>query len=362
MLLTIMDLLKYSFIGIPPLRRATGRVLTIGKIFILSFILVACARKETSFIKNQNVGGALGTSYSIIYIADSELDFQREIDSVFDVMNKSMSTYIPTSDISKINEGDSTLVVDEMFKKVFKLSKEIHQTTDGYFDPTVGTLVNAWGFGPGKQIELDSTRVDSLLQYVGFEKVKLAGNSTIKKQYPEIKFDFNAIAKGYAIDRLAIMLDEKGISDYLIEVGGEVVGKGKNRIKEKYWVIGIDDPENESGGALKKLINLKNRAMASSGNYIKFRVDEKTREKFVHTVNPKTGYTRNSSTLGATVLAENCAKADGYATAFMAMDLKDVKNLLKTIKVIDAYIVYSDENGAIQEFMTEGFKKVIVSE
>jgi len=330
--------------------------------FFFGFVFLTSCTSQPSFIKNQNVGGALGTSYSIIYVADSELDFQREIDSVFEVVNKSMSTYIPTSDISKINEGDSTLVVDEMFQEVFNLSKEIYQTTNGYFDPTVGTLVNAWGFGPGKQIELDSARVDSLLQYVGFDKVKLTDNSTIKKQYSEIKFDFNAIAKGYAIDRLAIMLDEKGISDYLVELGGEVVGKGKNRIKEKDWVIGIDDPEGKDRGTPKKLINLKNRAMASSGNYIKFRVDKKTGEKFVHTVNPKNGYTRNSSTLGATVLAENCAQADGYATAFMAMNLMDVKNLLTTLNVIDAYIVYSDENGAIQEFMTEEFKKVIVLE
>lgn len=333
------------------------------KIFIFfGFVFLTSCASQPSLIKNQNVGGALGTSYSIIYLSDSELDFQKEIDSVFEAVNQSMSTYIPTSDISKINKGDSTLVVDEMFMEVFKLSKEIHQTSDGYFDPTVGTLVNAWGFGPGKQIDLDSTRVDSLLEYVGFDKVKLVAKGTIKKQHPEIKFDFNAIAKGYAIDRLAIMLDEKGISNYLVEVGGEVVGKGKNRIKEKDWLIGIDDPEGEGRSTPKTLINLKNRAMASSGNYIKFRVDEETGEKYVHTINPKTGYTRSSSTLATTVLAENCAKADGYATAFMAMDLKDVKDLLTTLDVIDAYVIYSDENGLIQEYMTEGFNKVIVSE
>lgn len=359
------DLLKYNFSAIPSAnwRRASVGVLSIGKIFIFfGFVFLTSCVSQPSLIKNQNVGGALGTSYSIIYISDSKLDFEKEIDSVFEVVNRSMSTYMPTSDISNINEGDSTLVVDKMFKEVFELSKEIHQKTEGYFDPTVGTLVNAWGFGPGEQIELDSTRVDSLLRYVGFEKVQLTNKATITKQYPEIQFDFNAIAKGYAIDRLTIMLDEKGISDYLVEVGGEVVGKGQNRIKHKDWVIGIDDPEGEGKGAPKKLIHLKNRAMASSGNYVKFRVDEETGEKYVHTINPKTGFTRNSATLAVTVLAENCATADGYATAFMAMDLKDVKDLLSTLKLLDAYIVYSDENGVIQELMTEGFKRVIVSE
>lgn len=360
----MMGLLKYSFSEIPTLRANTGGFLAVGKIFIVSFILVAwaCNGIAPRLFKNQNVGAALGTSYSIIYIADSELDFQKEIDSVFEVVNKSLSTYIFNSDISKINDGDSTLVVDEMFKEVFELSKEIHQATDGYFDPTVGTLVDAWGFGPGKQIELDSARVDSLLRYVGFNKVGLEANGTIKKQHPEIKFDFNAIAKGYAIDVLAIMLDEKGISDYLIEVGGEVVGKGMNKIKDKDWVIGIDDPEVAFRGTPKKLINLNDRAMASSGNYIKFRLNEETGEKYVHTINPKTGYTRNSSTLAATVLAENCAKADGFATAFMAMDLKDVNNLMNSLERIDVYIIYSDQNGTIQEYMTEGFKDVIISE
>ena len=306
------------------------------------------------------MGGALGTSYSITYLADTELDYQTAIDSVFKVVNQSMSTYIPTSDISRINEGDSTIVIDHMFKEVFELSKEIHRNTNGYFDPTVGTLVDAWGFGPGEQIELDSLKVDSLLNFVGFEKVLLNGNGNIIKEHPEIKFDFNAIAKGYAIDRLARMLEAKGISDYLVEVGGEVVGKGTNRIREKDWVVGIDDPEGEGVGTPRKLIYLRNRAMASSGNYIKFRVDPVTGEKYVHTIDPKTGYTKNSHILGTTVLADNCATADGYATAFMAMDLSAVKNLLSEKSGIDAYIIFSDENNSAQEFMTQGFEKMVV--
>ncbi|MBM1108066.1 FAD:protein FMN transferase [Aurantibacter crassamenti] len=329
-------------------------------IMLLAFVITSCSSQPT-LVKNQNVGGALGTSYSIIYISKGELDFQTQIDSVFAAVNQSMSTYIPTSDISKINVGDSTVVVDEMFKEVFELSKEVYQATNGFFDPTVGTLVNAWGFGPGKQIELDSAKVDSLLDYVGFEKVQLLANNTIKKQSSRIKFDFNAIAKGYSIDRLALMLDKKGIENYLVEVGGEVVAKGINSIKQKEWVIGIDDPEAESRNP-KKLIYLKDRAMASSGNYIKFRINEETGEKYVHTVNPKTGFTQNSSTLGATVFANNCATADGYATSFMAMNLSDVKIVLSKHQELDAYLVYSDENGGIKEFMTEGFRNRIISE
>ncbi|HET8736884.1 MAG TPA: FAD:protein FMN transferase [Pricia sp.] len=319
----------------------------------------SCSRTP-EIIKNVSVGTALGTSYSLIYLSDRPLDFQREIDSVFAAVNRSLSTYIPTSDISKINRGDSTLVVDAMFRDVFRISKEVHEKTDGYFDPTVGVLVDAWGFGPGKQMQLDSTRVDSLLDYVGFEKIRLTDRNTIKKANPDIHLDFNAIAKGYAIDRLARLMDARGIRDYLLEVGGEVVAKGTNRIKKKRWVVGIDDPQMGEIRELKTRIYLKDRALASSGNYRKFRMDPITGEKYVHTVDPKTGFTKNANTLGATVLADTCAKADAYATAFMAMDLDDALKLLTAQREIDAYIIYLDEQGETREFMTEGFQALVV--
>jgi len=311
-------------------------------------------------IKNSNVGGALGTSYSIIYLSDKELDFQREIDSVFSAMNQSLSTYIPTSDISKINQGITGITVDLMFQEVFEISKEIYSKTDGYFDPTVGALVNAWGFGPGKKVLMDSTKVDSIMGLVGLNKVHLNENNKIVKEQSNIYIDFNAIAKGYAIDRLAKMMDEKGIDDYLLEVGGELVAKGSNKIKQKPWVVGIDDPQVEEGRRLKIVIELQDRALASSGNYRKFRIDSITGKKYVHTIDPKTGYTKNANTLGVTVLANSCAMADGYATAFMAMDLNKTMDFLSHQKELEAYVIYLDKDGQTKEFMTEGFKKVVL--
>lgn len=326
----------------------------------LFFLLVySCTPDAPKIVKNQNVGAALGTSYSLTYLSNRQLDFQREIDSVFDAVNHSLSTYIPNSDISKINRGDSTLVVDAMFRDVFNLSKEIYEETNGYFDPTVGVLVDAWGFGPGEQIELDSTRVDSLLEYVGFNKVTLTDENTIEKSNAAIHFDFNAIAKGYSIDRLARLMDQKNIQNYLLEVGGEVVAKGTNTSKGKQWVVGIDDPQTDEQRKIKILISLEDRALASSGNYRKFRMDSLTGIKYVHTIDPKTGFTKNANTLGVTVLAENCAKADAYATAFMAMDLEQAIKLLTGERELEAYIVYLDEKGETQEFMTEGFKNLI---
>ena len=177
----------------------------------LALVFLVSCDLDKPWIRNVAAGPALGTSYSIIYLTKEPLDIQRQIDSVFSVVNQSMSTYIPDSDISKINRGDTTVEVDLMFKEVFQLSKEVSDQTDGYFDPTVGVLVDAWGFGPGEQIELDSARVDSLLQYVGFEKVSITDRGSIVKTNPGIRFDFNAVAKGYAIDRLGALLDELNV-------------------------------------------------------------------------------------------------------------------------------------------------------
>lgn len=302
----------------------------------------------------------MGTSYSITTLYQGEINLEEEIDSVFTVINNSMSTYIPDSDISKINRGESEIVVDLMFRDVFELSKEVHNRTNGSFDPTVGPLVNAWGFGPTKQHELDSAKVDSILQFVGFEKVSLTEQGTVIKKDPRIFFDFNAVAKGYAIDRLAALFDQKGIENYLIEVGGEIVAKGENTLKNKSWIVGIDDPQVEEGRRLKLTLQLKDKALASSGNYRKFRLDSVTGKKYVHTIDPKTGYTKDGRTLAASVISNTCAKADAYATAFMVMELSETKVLLDTIEELEAYIIYFDDNGELTEFMTPAFKKLVV--
>lgn len=329
------------------------------KVIFLGVALLFLGCGKGKWTKNQNWGNALGTTYSIIYITDGELDYQQEIDSVFQAVNHSMSTYIPDSDISKINEGDSTIVVDDMFREVFDISSKVYSASRGYFDPTIGVLANAWGFGPGEQLELDSLKVDSLLGYVGWDKVRLNDDHTISKAHPAIRFDFNAVAKGYAIDRLGAMLDAKGIQNYLVEVGGEVLAKGTNLISGKQWTVGIDDPQVETGRQLKLIVLLEDKAMASSGNYRKFRVDPETGKKYVHTINPKTGYTKNSNVLATSVVANTCAIADAFATTFMAMDLEDSKQVLQDHTELEAYIIYLDDDGETKEFMTDGFKAFV---
>lgn len=326
---------------------------------VLSGVLIAGCTDTLPLREQVYQGGALGTSYAIKVFASDTTDLRPQIDSVFRVINHSLSTYLPDSDISRINGGDYSISVDAMFREVFEASVRIHNRTKGYFDPTVGVLVDAWGFGPGAALEMDSTRVDSLLQFVGLEKVQLSPDSRIVMELPGIRLDFNAIAKGYAVDRLGLMLEDRGVSDYLVEVGGELRTLGINQLKQQAWVVGIDDPQVVDGREIKQIISLSDRAMASSGNYRKFRVDSITGQKYVHTIDPRSGFTKNSRILAVSVLAETCMEADAYATAFMAMDLESSQEILGANPDLEGYIIYLDEGGRAIEYMTPGFEAVL---
>ncbi len=324
---------------------------------VAAFLLLLACQGKSAHEAYYFRGPALGTSYSITLHGMENRFEQAALDSLFHAVNTSMSTYQKDSDISRINAGDSTIRVDAMFREVFEISEEVFSRTQGAFDPTVGVLVDAWGFGPGQAMALDSTRVDSLMTYVGFDKVALGPDGQVRVDTPGLRFDFNAVAKGYAIDRIAVLMDSLGYEDYLLELGGEIVAKGRNRIKDKPWVVGVDDPQAEETRELKVVLALYDEALASSGNYRKFREDPETGERYVHTVDPRTGFTKNSNILGATVIAKRCAVADAYATAFMAMELDASMALLEKTSGLEAYIIYLDENGETREFMTPGFRE-----
>lgn len=303
-------------------------------------------------------GGALGTTFSLVFFEEDYDPVSRAIDSVIDTVNASMSTYHPNSLISRINGGEE-LAVDPMFREVMEISEEVYTKSNGYFDPTVGVLVNAWGFGPLAGKLPDSSQVDSLLRYVGFPKVHIDEQGILRKELPGIRLDFNAVAKGYAIDRVGIALEELGLSDYMFELGGEIVVKGINQHKKQPWTIGIEDPvaAEEGSRTTRRLVRLNGGAMASSGNYRKFRIDSVTGEKYVHTIDPISGYSKNSAILATSVLAPDCARADAYATALMAMDLQDGMDLLQANDQIEGYIIYLDEENRLREYFTPGFKE-----
>ena len=313
---------------------------------------------------NLNVlqGNAFGTTYSIQYFAETPLEVEKGIDSVIYLVNKSVSTYLPKSDISRINQGDTTVVTDAIFKEVFRISETVYTNSQGYFDPTIGVLRNAYGFGDEKPLErIDSTTLDSLRKFVGFRKVTILSDGTVRKEYPEIYFDFNAIAKGYGIDLIGRYFESQGVDNYLIELGGELLAKGKNVEKDKSWLAGVESIDSEiENRTASAIIKLEDKAMAASGNYRKFRIDPQKGQKYVHTINPLTGRAQQSDVTSATVVAPNCALADAYATTFMAMGLEKSKELLPTLDQVEAYLTYVDADNNPKLYITKGFQELIV--
>ena len=242
------------------------------------------------------------------------------------------------------------------------MSLEVYQRTEGYFDPTIGVLRNAYGFGDTKPLKvIDNKALDSMLNYVGFHKVKLTKESKILKEHPEIYFDFNAVAKGYGIDLIGDYLASNKIQNFLIELGGELLAKGVNLKKNKAWVVGIENSFSTiNDRSYSTSIMLKDIGMATSGNYRKFRIDSISKKRYVHTLNPHTGSAEKSNITSATVLASTCAEADAYATSFMALGFKKSIELINKLDDIEVYLTYSDHDNIQQFFVTEGMKKIIL--
>ncbi|GGK36235.1 MULTISPECIES: FAD:protein FMN transferase [Flavobacteriaceae] len=320
--------------------------------FIYFIFIIACTEQQSNLKVLQ--GNAIGTTYTIKYLDSTGTNFELKIDSIIKAVNTSTSTYIQNSDISKINRGDTTVVVDAIFEEVFKKSEKIYRETAGDFDPTVGILVNAWGFGPGAKINnLDSLKIDSLLTFVGFNKVNLLNNK-VSKLYPEIYFDFNAIGKGYLVDIVARQFEAANIENYMVEIGGEIRVRGKNEHGE-FWKIAIENPNEDGTRSFATVIQLKDEAMATSGNYRKYRTTEDGK-KYVHTINAKTGYATESNLLSASVISKgDCADVDGYATAFMAMGLDKSIAFIKQHTELKVFLIYANENGEIKTFASANF-------
>ncbi len=312
-------------------------------ILILSVVLMVSCQQETKFTRL--TGKVFGTTYHIIY--ESKINHQKGIDSIFNAVNKSLSTYKKDSDISKINKNEPNIIVDDMFIEVFKKAKKIYKETDGYFDPTLGQLINAYGFGSGKAKDITSKNIKELMKLVGFDKVKLE-NRQVYKTIPEIQFDVNALAKGYGIDVVGRYLEQKGITNYLVEIGGEIRVRGlKNK---KPWVIGVENPNADGTQSIQRYIELTDKSMATSGNYRKYKLNKKG-EKIVHIINAKTGLAHESNLLSVSVIANtDCADVDAYATAFMAMGLEKTKSFIQNRKDLKVILMYLNQNNKIEVF------------
>lgn len=335
-------------------KRTLG-ALIIGALIILLIRYSQNSQPTTIVVLQGTTMGPI--PYTVKYLHSENESYQIEVDSLLIGFNNSLSTYIPQSEISKFNLNDTLVYETALFFAVLKKSKEIFDLTSGAFDPTVGPLVNAWGFGPGKENQyLDSLSVDSLLQMVGFDKIVFDEKTAVKK-VPNMYLDFSAIAKGYGVDVVGLYLESQGINNYMVEIGGEVRCRGINE-NGKPWLIGIEDPT--VSGAEQRLYStvfLKDRSLATSGNYRNFYVVDG--KKISHTISPFTGYPVQHSLLSASVFATDCMTADALATGFMVLGVEKAIEITEGTEGFDAILIYSDQEGKLQTYISDGIKNFV---
>ena len=326
--------------------------------FLLVLIIgsIAIVRCQRSMPYQHNKGFIFGTVYNITY--QSNEDLQPQIEAELKKVNQTFSTFEANSLISQINQN-KPVKVNEMFREVFTLAESISKETDGAFDITVAPMVNMWGFGFKTGQHLSKQAIDSLRQVVGYNKVKLVGN-TIQKTDKRVMLDCSAIAKGYGSDIVARFLRRNGIKNFMVEIGGEIVTMG-NSEQRLPWKIGVTKPTDDSvkvNQEIQTVLNVTDKAMATSGNYRNFYY--KGGKKYAHTIDPKTGYPVQHSLLSATVLAKNCATADAYATSFMVMGIEKARKLLERHPELMAYFIYSDAKGNLKVWYSPSMKGKVV--
>ena len=324
-------------------------------LLIIGTVLIVMQQRSIPY--QQDEGMVFGTVYNITYQYDSDL--KQDIEAELQKVDNSLSPFNKGSIISKVNRNENP-EVNDMFADVFTLAEEVSAQTGGAFDITVAPLVNMWGFGTKQFHRPDKESVDSLMKFVGFNKISLK-NKHVVKQNPNIQLDCSGIAKGYGCDVVARFLRSKGIKNFMVEIGGEVVTSG-NSEKRVPWKIGVTKPTDDSlqeNQELQTVLNVTDKAMATSGNYRNFYVEGG--KKFAHTIDPHTGYPVQHSLLSSTVLAHDCATADAYATSFMVLGIDKAKEVLKKHPELMAYFIYSDAKGNLQVWFSPSLKDKIVN-
>jgi thiamine biosynthesis lipoprotein len=328
--------------------------------FGMLLLITACTNlpgtKEKKYMSIK--GLTQGTTYMVKYSTEDSTNYHPHIKMILSDIDSSMSTYKENSIISRINQNDPSVRVDQYFRDVYQTARRVSGMTNGAFDITVAPLVNAWGFGFTEKKELDSAKVDSLLDFVGYKTIRLE-DARVYKDKDATMIDMSAIAQGYAVDVIGEFLEKKDVEDYLVEIGGEVRTRGENPDGE-VWRIGIDKPLDSSSFGqreLQAIVSLEDQCIATSGNYRQFYVEDGV--KYSHTINPRTGYPVEHNLLSVSVFADKCVFADALATAFMVMGMKKSKEFLKDHQSLGAYFIYSDKEGNFQIDYTQNVKDLI---
>lgn len=319
-------------------------------------ILVFITFFSCSELKKTSLSGLIfGTSYNIQFYSSGNSNYSNEIVDIFKEIDMSMSTYKKTSIISRVNNNNS-VQLDDHFKNVFSFSKKIYEITGGRFDPSIGLLVNYWGFGPEKFVPDSKINPNDqftyLLSKTGFNRFEIIDNKLSRPMDSYI--DFNAIAKGYAVDEVAEFLKNKQIDNFLVEIGGEINSSGINIDKNKPWLVAIDMPRFDGDRSNYSSLELNNISLASSGTYRKFKIDSMG-NRYAHIINPLTGYPTKTNILSVTVKASSCVEADAYATAIHSMNIEEIKDFFSFNNNISSLVIFENDKNELEELILNNF-------
>ena len=318
------------------------------------FLFISCSRQPQKITLQ---GLAQGSYYAITYYDEQNRNFQREIDSIFHAVDVSVNLWVDSSVISKVNRNEE-VALDSIFIDNFRIAQEAARLSDGYFDPTISPIVAAWGFSYKNGDSITPQLIDSLKQLVDYRKIRIESGKIVKEN-PAMTLDFNAIAQGYTSDLIARFLENRGIKNYLVDTGGEIMARGE-KPNGQPWIVGIEKPaENwDSERVLQTRIALRDKGLVTSGSTRKY--VERNGKRYSHCIDPKTGYPVEHNVLSVTVLAENSVWADALASICMVMGMERSLPLIESMDGVEAYYILVNDQNELETFATEGFRALVM--
>ena len=328
-----------------------------------ALLLFSCnnTKKTSKLYEIEGKGGSV--TYRVKYISADSINLKPAIDSLVKVVDLSISSYNPESIVAKINQGAMTKVNDH-FKNAFATAQKVWKESGGFYDPTIGVLVKAWGFGkeliqPISKLPTER-QIDSLKRYVGFEKVHISDDDYVKKQNPAIQLDLTSVLRGYTADVISNFLKSKGIENFYVKVDGEGFVLGRDIVNNTPWRVEAEDPYELNNDYQEVILNLNNESISTDENYRRVWIDG-TGKRFVHIINPFTGYPMTGEMLSATVIAKTALESDAYSTMFMIIGLEKSKEFLAKHPELKALLVYSDQNNEVKTYKTQNIEPLIVA-
>lgn len=339
-----------------------GKFLTLCLGALLLFSCDNNTKKTSKLYEVEGKGGSV--AYRVKYISADSTDLKPAIDSLVKVVDHSISSYNKESIVAKINQGLVATKANDHFKRAFATAQKVWKESGGFYDPTVGILVNAWGFGkeliqPVSKLPTKH-EIDSLKKYVGFEKVHISDDDYVKKQNPAIQLDLTSVLRGYTADVISDFLKSKGIENFLVKVDGQTIVEGKDVVNNTPWKVEAEDPYELNDDYKEVILHLNNESVSTDENYRRVWIDGNGK-RFVHIINPFTGYPMTGEMLSATVIAKTAVESDAYSTMFMIIGLEKSKEFLAKHPELKALLVYSDQNNEVKTYKTQNIEPLIVT-